>query len=194
LFGRTAVRSAEYPCGAVNIFLKSDAKNDLLYIAPIIVFRLRDDAKGRRRMTKRIRIVFYLVGSALIAIPFFFFPDADISILGIKYHRFFLFHSAIVPFVLYFLLAGIRRGLPAKIAALFLSGFALGVSAHLLTDVVPRKAVNFLVAGTLVPGTYADDRLWIIGNMLLGFLLVYLGYRKYSASVSPAEKNKTHSE
>ncbi len=135
-------------------------------------------------MTKKVRIAVYIIGSVLIAIPSFFFPDADISILGIRYHRFFLFHSAIVPFVLYLLFWNVRRGLPAEIVSLFLSGFALGVGAHLLTDIVPRKAVNFLVAGTLVPGTYVDDRLWIVGHMLLGFCLVILCFRKFSRSVT----------
>ncbi len=115
----------------------------------------------------------------MVAVPCFFFPDADIRLLGIRYHRFFLFHSAIVPIALYLLISRIPRGPVLQIARLFLSGFSLGVAVHLLTDVVPRKAVNFLVAGTLVPGTYVDDRLWIIGNMLLGFGLVYLVFRKY---------------
>ena len=115
----------------------------------------------------------------MVAVPCFFFPDADIRLLGIRYHRFFLFHSAIVPLVLYLLFLRIPRGPFLRIASLFLSGFSLGIAVHLLTDVVPRKAVNFLVVGTLVPGTYVDDRLWIVVNMLLGFGLVYLTFRKY---------------
>jgi hypothetical protein len=143
-------------------------------------------------MAKKVSLAVFFVCSAIVAIPSFFFPDSDISLLGIKYHRFFLFHSAIIPFALYPLFLKIRRRAFVRIASIFLSGFSLGVGAHLLTDVIPRKTVNFLVVNTLIPGTYWDDRLWIVGNMVLGFILVGLSFKKYyqTKSVSDEENAK----
>ncbi|MBN1523042.1 MAG: hypothetical protein JW904_01055 [Spirochaetales bacterium] len=112
------------------------------------------------------------------AIPSFNFPDMDISLLGIENHRFFLFHSVLIPLVLYYFLRTLPVSLFSRFAGMICAGFFLGISIHLATDIIPQKAVNFLFTRTLVYGTYWDDRIWIIANMFAGFFLVFFIYKE----------------
>jgi hypothetical protein len=100
--------------------------------------------------------------AAACAVAFFWFPDLDIRLLGIGNHRYFLFHSAIVPFAAWVVTH--RRGWLLRALS---AGIALGVGVHLATDVFQRKAVVFPWAHTLVEGTSVDDRLWEAGNALV---------------------------
>ena len=93
------------------------------------------------------------------AVVLFRFPDLDIALLGIGNHRYFLFHSAILPIVVWLV---VRRRGPLALAVA--AAFALGVGAHLVTDVFQYKNVVFPWAGTLVRGMSVDDRLWEGGN------------------------------
>ena len=107
-------------------------------------------------------------------------PDWDISTLGIGYHRFFLFHSAIG-------LAVLRRfhqkwqahlaqtdnsfggRAKQKLAGALLGAGAAGVGLHLLVDVFQPKSVVFPFFGSLIEGTLVDDNIWLLGNSLWAF-------------------------
>ena len=108
------------------------------------------------------------MGAALL----FKFPDLDIRLLGIRNHRYFLFHSALIPLIVWLALR--RRGI---IAAVVLSAFALGVGAHLVTDLFQTKSIVFPFVGTLVKGTSLDDRLWEGANAAGCGLIAFRGYR-----------------
>jgi hypothetical protein len=100
----------------------------------------------------------------------FRFPDLGIRFLGIGKHRYFLFHSAIVPLVLLRILRPLRRisivGFLVTVATI---GFLVGVGVHLVTDVFQTTRVMFPFIGSLIDGTSIDDRLWEGGNALLCF-------------------------
>jgi hypothetical protein len=128
-------------------------------------------------------------GSLFLAIPvmlvsavaFIPFPDSDIRVLGIGWHRFFLTHSAIVPILIY-LLALVRRfhqRVRAILGALA-AGSAASIGIHLLTDIIPKKAIRFPIIGNLWYGSYLDDRSWIVGNALLCAWLVYVFVKRLS--------------
>ena len=130
-------------------------------------------------MRKKRNIWIFVIFSIIAAIPSFFFPDLDIKVLGIRYHRFFLFHSVIIPYVIFLLVWKIKNKLIGNISLIIASGFSLGISIHLFTDLFGKKTINFFFINTLVYGTYADDFLWLMINMVLGFLLVYIVFRRY---------------
>lgn len=107
--------------------------------------------------------------------------DADIRILGIGRHRFFLFHSAFGVIALRYLYrlwleceqedsqpGPLRRAI-TKVAGGALGAYALGVGVHLAIDVFQPKAVIFPFFGSLVDGTLIDDNIWLIGNSLWAF-------------------------
>jgi hypothetical protein len=98
------------------------------------------------------------VGSAL--------PDWDITLFSIGAHRNPLFHSALPYVFLGYLSAKLR--LLSVVHALGASalvvpvkvGFALGLSSHLLLDILQYGDVRWLPGGTL-------DRLWLAGHAVL---------------------------
>ena len=107
-------------------------------------------------------------------------PDWDISTLGIGYHRFFLFHSAIGLAVLRRFhrqwqahLAQTDNSLAGrvkqKLAGALLGAGAAGVGLHLLVDVFQPKSIVFPFFGSLIEGTLVDDNLWLLGNSLWAF-------------------------
>ena len=120
-----------------------------------------------------------ILGIAVGAAAFAAFPDIDIKILGIGWHRFFLTHSVIVPFALYLLsrMARIRHRMRCVLDGIA-TGSAAVVGIHLLTDIIPEKAVMFPFFGNLWYDSYLDDRLWIIVNAGLCIWLSYRGVRK----------------
>ena len=128
-------------------------------------------------MVDRARAGLFAAAAALGAVLCFHFPDLDIRLLGIRYHRYFLFHSAILPALLLAVLHPLRRARFAVVAACVVSAFALGVGAHLVTDVFQSKSVVFPFARTLVRGTSVDDRLWEGGNAAICGLLVWRSSR-----------------
>jgi hypothetical protein len=125
----------------------------------------------------RARFGLFVAASVLGAALCFRFPDLDIRLLGIGFHRYFLFHSAILPALLLALLHPLRRVRFAVVAACVVSAFALGVGAHLFVDAFQSKSVVFPFARTLVRGTSVDDRLWEGGNAAICGLLVWRSYR-----------------
>lgn len=150
------------------------------------------DLRAVERMRDRIRRILpagYRIMKASVIIPaglMSFFrglraADADIRILGIGRHRFFLFHSALGVVVLrYFYRLWreheqedsqpnlLKRSI-TKVAGGALSAYALGVGVHLAIDVVQPKAVIFPFFGSLVKGTLIDDNIWLLGNSLWAF-------------------------
>jgi hypothetical protein len=116
--------------------------------------------------------VLYL-GSAL--------PDWDIRLFGIGAHRNPLFHSAVPYFGLGYAwrkigleevvhqVGGWRLVVAAQV------GFALGLSSHLLLDIVQYGDVRWIPGGTL-------DRLWLAGHaVLLGLAAWYPGNTHHRA-------------
>jgi len=109
----------------------------------------------------------------------FHFPDQDISLLGIGYHRFFLFHSGISIWMMrkvyeaYLARNGdsqlLRDRVVKKILGVAAGGFAFGVGCHLLVDTLQPKAVVFPFFGSLIDGTMVDDNLWLLCNALWCF-------------------------
>lgn len=112
----------------------------------------------------------------LTGVALFKFPDLDIPLLGIGNHRYFLFHSAILPALAWSALR--KRGWVLLALA---GGFALGVGAHLVTDVFQTKSVVFPIVGTLVRNSSVDDRLWEGGNAVL---CAILGWRVWARKES----------
>ncbi|HUV07501.1 MAG TPA: hypothetical protein VMX75_07210 [Spirochaetia bacterium] len=89
------------------------------------------------------------------------FPDLDIRLLGIGYHRYFLFHSAIIPVLGLVLLR--KHDIKNHVVFLFygfLCGLSLSIGFHLLLDVFQPAAVKFPFVGSLIDGTSIDDRVW----------------------------------
>ena len=111
-------------------------------------------------------------------------PDADISLLGIGNHRFFLFHSAIGLEILKRLYnnwnsnASGEEANPSAltikiITGVLLGGYAAGVGIHLALDAVSPKAVIFPVIGSLIDGTLIDDDIWLAANSAWAFSISY---------------------
>ena len=110
------------------------------------------------------------LGAVAVAIFTFKFPDLDIRLLGIGRHRYYLFHSAIIPLVGVWVYGKIRRfRIIGFIAAVLATGFLAGVGVHLVTDVFQSTKIYFPFIGSLVKGTSIDDRLWEGGNALVCF-------------------------
>jgi hypothetical protein len=111
------------------------------------------------------------------------FPDLDIPLLGIGYHRFFLFHSALGLVALrYFYREWVEKQahpdqwlsrVKRKLGGALLGGFAVGVGVHLAIDVFQPKAVVFPFFGSLVDATLIDDNIWLIGNSLWAFKIAH---------------------
>ena len=127
--------------------------------------------------------------SVLVPVGFFglsqgmTFPDLDISLLGIGYHRFFLFHSALgLVGLRYFYRQWLEKQtepdkwanrVKRKISGALLGGFAIGVGVHLAIDVFQPKSVVFPFFGSLVDGTLVDDDIWLIANCLWAFKIAH---------------------
>lgn len=125
------------------------------------------------RSAKLLFLAALVAGGAL----FYGFPDLDIRLLGIRNHRYFLFHSAILPLAAWLWLRRARRPFLAALAVAAAASFALGVGVHLAADTFQSKSVVFPIVGTLVRGTSLDDRLWEGGNAAICGGLTYVAYR-----------------
>jgi hypothetical protein len=87
--------------------------------------------------------------------------DWDLSLLGIGGHRNPLFHSSMPFFVLMAIdrWTGLTALLPSLMSAVYIS-FALGLSSHLVLDVIQYGDVRWIPGGTL-------DRLWLTVNAMV---------------------------
>ncbi len=113
-----------------------------------------------------------LAGAAIGMLVFRRFADRDIALLGSGYHRYFAFHSALVPLLLFWAARG--RWRPrwlASLAAGVAAGAAAAFTVHLLIDSFQSKNVVFPFATTLVRGTSLDDRLWLLANSVASLAL-----------------------
>ena len=140
------------------------------------------DNNSDKQMKKRtVSILILLAGVIVIAILTFPFPDIDIKLLGIGRHRYFLFHSAILPLTAARIFRPLSRSGALRLLLLvLLMGFLTGVGIHLVTDIFQYKAVIFPFIGSLVDGTSADDRIWTAVNAILCFASAgTLGYRRF---------------
>ncbi len=122
------------------------------------------------KKTKIFPLFIGLCSAVFAFVSFLKFPDLDIRILGIGWHRFFLFHSAVLPVLMYFL---IKKRDFIKLFRLLLNGFCLGLSlaigVHLFSDMFQSKAVMFPFVHSLINDTSVDDRLWLATNSILSF-------------------------
>lgn len=104
------------------------------------------------------------------------FPDLDIATMGIANHRFFLFHSGAVVWLLKKLYdarlartAGSEKTTDRvvdRLLGVMAASGAWAVGLHLAVDVVQPKSVVFPFIGSLV-----DDDIWLMGNSLYCFHL-----------------------
>jgi hypothetical protein len=87
--------------------------------------------------------------------------DWDISFFGIGSHRNPLFHSSMAYFVLMAIdrWTGLTAFLPSLMSAIYIS-FALGLSSHLVLDVIQYGDVRWIPGGTL-------DRFWLTANAVV---------------------------
>jgi len=111
-------------------------------------------------------------------------PDLDIKLLGIGWHRYFLFHSAAASWLLkkfcesYKVWVEQDKASPVftKIIGAIGAFGAVGVGLHLMKDAIidGDKSIVFGIPGlfkigTLLKGTSIDDDLWLISNGLYAF-------------------------
>lgn len=130
-------------------------------------------------MNKKIYLICIIVISITGLIVFFNFPDLDIKMVGIGWHRFFLFHSAIIPYVLFLIAVKIAQSDLLKVILYSLCGsFCIAVGAHLFTDIFQSADIYFPVIGSLVKGISLDDRLWILVNLIVCFILGFILYKR----------------
>jgi hypothetical protein len=112
-----------------------------------------NDLSGTKSIYLVVTVPILYLGSAI--------SDWDISLFGIGGHRNPLFHSSMA----YFLLMAIDRWtgltalLPSLMSAIYIS-FALGLSSHLVLDVIQYGDVRWIPGGTL-------DRLWLTVNAMV---------------------------
>ncbi len=116
----------------------------------------------------------------------FLVPDLDIPLLGIGWHRHFLFHSALAAYAsrkfyeYYITFVAEKANTTAKkVLGAVLAAGAVGIGVHLLADgsfglLDGEKSVVFGLPGitkinTAVTGTFVDDNLWLLGNSLWAF-------------------------
>ena len=129
-------------------------------------------------MKKETKYLIYVISITIIGVILFFrFPDLDISILGIGLHRYFLFHSAIFPLIIFVISLFIKKPVFINLLSKSFSGcFSVAIGVHLFTDIFQNTAVYFPFIGTLIKGTSLDDRIWIIVNMIICFIFAFISY------------------
>jgi len=111
-------------------------------------------------------------------------PDLDIKLLGIGWHRYFLFHSAMGLWIMKEFFDTYSeyaegKGTEEKIFGSIGAGCAAAIGLHLLKDGAfgyfeGEKSVVFGFPGifkrnTFIKGTYLDDNLWLLANSLWAF-------------------------
>lgn len=116
----------------------------------------------------------YLVATLIFLLGLYggeWFPDIDQK-FDFLTHRSVFTHGLLLPFLLFWLVAGKRPLLPR----LFVMGFCLGVAVHLGFDLFPRAWQGFALIhmpffGWIFP---AISWVWIAGSMVL---CIYFGFR-----------------
>ena len=96
------------------------------------------------------------------------FPNFDRVFLGASFSAINpILHSALLPFLLIASFLGTKRG------RIFAIGFALGLASHLFVDAFFSLAnVNY------IPGAFLLDKLWLLVNSALCFVLAVLAGKK----------------
>jgi len=122
---------------------------------------------------KKINImnIIFIVTSILAFLVLWGFPDLDITLFGIKWHRNFIFHSIIIPFMLYKLLVSKKETIASFITNGIIFGAGLSIGLHLIIDVFQPKSVHFIIVSTLVRGTMIDDNIWLGLNGIFGLVI-----------------------
>ncbi|WPA89730.1 hypothetical protein MTATph1_CDS0243 [Moorella phage MTATph1] len=113
----------------------------------------------------------------------FFFPDLDIQLFGIRWHRLWAFHSVLGVCILKKFFDTYRHYVTneemtftAKFAGAMAGAGAMGIALHLAKDALidGNKSVVFGIPGlfginTLVAGTWLDDDAFLLANSLWAF-------------------------
>ncbi len=127
---------------------------------------------------RNIKVLFILL-IVLTAVAGYFFPDFDIKLLGIKNHRYFLFHSAIVPLIVFLIVLQLKPRSPIGKWLYGLSiAFTLGVGVHLFQDCFEKKSIVFPIIRHLLEHTYLDDIIWLVVNTIVAFGLAGVLFAK----------------
>ena len=129
------------------------------------------------RRNRLIPLVAFASCAGVACFLFYRFPDYDIRILGAGYQRYFAFRSAAVPLLFLIFLHG-KRSL-TELSFILMSvalGAGLAFGFHLLIDSFEYEDVIFPLVGSLIDGTFVDDRLWLIGNSVVSFVSAYVFY------------------
>ena len=179
LSSRIARESAQAGLAAIDELIDRAARGEILHIDTAILERIRKEAQGILHTGSMMVGASVIVPAGLMS----FFrglraPDADIRVMGIGRHRFFLFHSALGVVALRYLYRlwvereenhgrpGLLERAVSKVAGAALGAYAVGVGVHLAVDIFQPKAVIFPFFGSLVNGTLIDDNIWLLGNSL----------------------------
>jgi len=115
--------------------------------------------------------ILFIISSIISFLILWGFPDLDIALFGIKWHRNFIFHSIIIPYFLYKLLISKKENIISFIFNGVIFGAALSIGVHLIIDVFQPKSVHFIIVSTLVRGTMIDDNLWLGLNGISGLII-----------------------
>lgn len=158
-----------------------------VYDQPVFKLIRREAAGLYQKIPDKYRLV--LEGGLLVICPVaalktgFFFSDWDINFLGIRWHRFFLFHSAIGAVLLkrffesYQAYIGENNDpLLRRVVGVMAAAGAMGIALHLAKDtfIDGNKSVVFGLSGlfginTPVRGTWVDDDIYLLANSLWAF-------------------------
>ncbi len=118
-----------------------------------------------------IKNIGFIITSIFSFLLFWGFPDLDISLLGIGWHRNFLFHSIIIPFILYKTFFSKKETFTSYLMNGVIFGSALSIGIHLIIDVFQPKSVHFIIVSTLIRRTLIDDNIWLGLNGVSGLVI-----------------------
>ncbi|PKK89773.1 MAG: hypothetical protein CVV64_12670 [Candidatus Wallbacteria bacterium HGW-Wallbacteria-1] len=102
-------------------------------------------------------------------------PDWDILIIGKSWHRYFLFHSAILPLILFYETPATPKTIPT------ITGALVGISSHLIWDGLTCAMSTSIV--------FYKDTLEISGYTGKGWLIVN-GLAIMALAIAYARRNK----
>jgi hypothetical protein len=105
-------------------------------------------------------------------------PDWDILILGMPWHRYFIFHSLILPLILFW------QFTLKKSSISFVTGLFLGISSHLVWDALSCSMITpvvFYSKAFEITGYWAKS--WLILNGIFLFFIALLFVKKHEAFI-----------
>lgn len=105
-------------------------------------------------------------------------PDWDILVLGMAWHRYFLFHSVLLPLILF-------RQVEIKQSSVnFIAGLFVGMSSHFVWDAITcsmRTPIVFYSKAFEITGYWAKS--WLIINGILLFIIILAFVKRHETFV-----------